>query len=164
MADRANAGSALGEELLCSAQDLFTWWYRVRDGTLRRSTFRRYVGELRHWVRSQLESGAACACASTAGTCREILAVEPALWTFARVEGIAPTNNAAERALRHAVLWRKSSLGTASEADSRFVENMLSVVATCRQQGRNVLEHLSLCCEAAMRGELPPRLLPPVLG
>ncbi len=44
MVDRANAGSQIGEELLCCAQDLFSWWYRVRDGTLKRSTFRQYIG------------------------------------------------------------------------------------------------------------------------
>jgi transposase len=158
--DRANAGSAIGEELLCCAEDLFTWWYRVRDGTLSRSTFQRYVAELRPWVRSQLEAGAACACAKTAGTCREILAVEPALWTFARVEGIEPTNNAAERALRHAVLWRKTSHGTESGVGSRIVGNILTVVATCRQQGRNVLECLTECCRAHLEGLPPPTLLP----
>jgi transposase len=160
MVDRANGGSAIGEELLCCAEDLFTWWYRVRDGTLSRSTFQRYVAELRPWVRSQLETGSVCGCAKTAGTCRELLAVEPALWTFTRVEGVEPTNNAAERALRHAVMWRKTSYGTDSEVGSRFVENILTVVATCRQQGRNVLEFLSLCCEAAVHRELPPRLVP----
>jgi len=160
MVDRANTGSAIGEELLCCAQDLFTWWYRVRDGTLSRSTFRRYVAGLRPWVRSQLEAGAACACARTAGTCREVLAVEPALWTFSRVEGIEPTNNAAERALRHAVQWRKTSYGTESEAGSRFVENVLTVVQTCRQQGRDVLEYLTACCRAALRGHAAPSLLP----
>jgi transposase len=80
------------------------------------------------------------------------------------VEGVEPTNNSAERALRRPVLWRKSSLGTASEVGSRFVENILSVVATCRQHGRNVLEYLSLGCEAAMRSELRPRLVPPNLS
>jgi transposase len=65
------------------------------------------------------------------------------LWTFLRVCGIEPTNNAAERALRHAVLRRNSSGGTASEWGSRFVERLLSVAATCRQQGRNVLEYLT---------------------
>ncbi len=160
MVDRASAGSPIGEELLCCAEELFTWWYRVRDGTLSRSTFRRYVAELRPWVRSQLEAGSACACAKTAGTCRELLAVERALWTFARVEDIEPTNNAAERALRHAVLWRKTSYGTASEAGSRFVENILTVVATCRQQGGNVLECLATCCNAAVKGIAPPSLLP----
>jgi transposase len=84
MVDRANAGSHIGEELLCCAQDLFTWWYRVRDGTLKRSTFRQYIGIVRSMVREQLETGAECGCAKTAGTCGELLTVEPALWTFAR--------------------------------------------------------------------------------
>jgi transposase len=148
MVDRAHAGSPIGEELLCCAEEMFTWWYRVRDGSLNRSTFRRYVAELRPWVRSQLQAGAACACARTAGTWREVLDTEPDLWTFARVKGVEPTNNAAERALRHAVLWRKMSHGTASEAGSCFVENILSVVATCRQHGRNVLGYLTRCCGA----------------
>jgi transposase len=160
MADRGTAGGALGEELLCCAEELFTWWYRVRDDTLTRATFRRHVAELRPWVRSHLEAGSACACAKTAGTCRELLAVEPALWTFVRIDGIEPTNNAAERALRHAVLWRKSSHGTDSEAGSHFVANILSVVATCRQQGRNVLEYLTNCCRAALVGAPPASLLP----
>lgn len=160
MVDRASAGSAIGEELLCCAEDLFTWWHRIRDGTLSRSTFQRYVAELRPWVRSQLEAGTACGCAKTAGTCREILAVGPALWTFVRVEGIEPTNNAAERALRHAVQWRKTSHGTASEGGSRFAANILSVVATCRQQGRDVLGFLTACCRAHLEGVAPPALLP----
>jgi len=78
-----------------------------------------------------------------------------------RVEGVEPTNNAAERALRHAVLWRKASYGTDSEAGSRFVENILTIVATCRQQGRSVLEYLTACCQSAIDGSLcRPSLLP----
>lgn len=164
MVDRGNKGSPVGEELLCCAEDLFTWWYRVRDGTLSRSTFRRYVAELRPWVRSQLEAGSACACARTAGTCRALLAIEPALWTFARVEGVEPTNNAAERALRHAVLWRKTSGGTDSAVGSHFVENILTVVATCRQQGRSVVEYLMQCCSNYLTGAPPPSLLPKACG
>jgi transposase len=160
MVDRANAGSAIGEELLCCAQDLFTWWYRVRDGTMSRSTFQRYIADLRPWVRSQLEAGSVCACASTVATCKELLALEPALWTFVRIAGIEPTNNAAERALRHAVQWRKISYGTDSESGSHFVENTLTIVATCRQQGRAVLEFLTHCCSARLQ-QLPcPSLLP----
>src|SRR5262249_30599260 len=160
MVDRASAGSVIGEELLCCAEDLFTWWYRVRDGTMSRSTFRRYVAELRPWVRSQLEAGSTCGCAKTAGTCRELLAVESALWTFVRVADIEPTNNAAERALRHAVQWRKTSYGTESESGSRFVEKILTIVATCRQQGRNVLDCLTECCRAYLSGDQIPSLLP----
>ena len=70
------------------------------------------------------------------GVCREVLAIESSLWTFAGRAGVEPTNNAAERAVRHAVCWRKTSYGTDSERGSRFVERMLTVVASCRQQGR----------------------------
>jgi transposase len=79
------------------------------------------------------------------GTWAEILRVEESLWTFARVVGVPPKNNAAERAERHAVIWRRISGGTDSARGSRFVERMLTVVATCRQQGRNVLDYLTSC-------------------
>jgi transposase len=164
MVDRANAGSPVGQELLCCAQDLFTWWYRVRDGTLSRSTLRQYLGVVRSMAREQLEAGAVCGCAKTAATCRELLAVEPALWTFARVEGVEPTNNAAERALRHAVQWRKLSYGTDSPAGSQFVGNVLTVIATCRQQGRSVLDYLTHCIQAALGGDPAKSLVPPGAG
>jgi transposase len=75
------------------------------------------------------------------------------------VRGIEPTNNAAERALRHAVLWRKSSGGTASGWGSRFVERALSVAATCRRHGRNVMEFLTECFRAQLTGGPLPSLL-----
>ena len=132
----------------------------MRDGTWRRSTWRRYRGWLRRSFRSELEAGARCGCPKTAATCQELLACEPALWTFVRVEGLEPTNNAAERGLRHAVQWRKSSYGTDSLGGSHFVENLLTVVTTCRQQDRPVLDYLTRCCQALYRGTQPPSLLP----
>jgi len=159
MIDRKNAGSEVGEDLLLLADILLGRWKRVRDGTLSRRGFRRrYLGWLRTDTRAVLGRGAACSCAATAGVCRQLLAIEPALWTFAGVGGVEPTNNAAERALRHAVCWRKTSYGTDSEAGSRFVERVLTVVATCRQQGRGVLEFLTDCCRAAGRAGLPSLL------
>jgi len=160
MVDRRNAGSAVGEELLCCAQDLFHWWHRARDGTLSRATFRRYMSTVRAMTRDALEAGSVSACAKTAATCAELLKMEPALWTFVRVEGIEPTNNAAERSVRHAVQWRKTSYGTDSQAGGQFVARILSVVATCRQQGRHVLGYLTQCCEAALHGDTAPSLLP----
>jgi transposase len=160
MIDRNNAGSDIGMELLIFSDDVFHWWYRVRDGTMKRSSMRTYIAEERWWLRSLLKRGSVCGCAKTAGVCGELLRVEPALWTFLRVEGVEPTNNAAERALRHAVLWRKSSCGTASAKGSRYVSSILSVVATCRQQGRNVLEFVTSCCQAHLQGQLTPSLLP----
>ena len=96
MIDRGGAGVAVGEQLLEYADVLLGWWHWVRDGTWARSTFRRYGSWLRGLVREELQAGTRCACPKTAATCRELLQVEPALWTFVRVEGIEPTNNAAE--------------------------------------------------------------------
>src|SRR5262249_49443646 len=111
MIDRHNAGSTIGHELLLFADDGFLWGYRVREGTLQRSSLRTSIASQRPWLRTLLGQGAVCGCAKTAAVCRELLKLEPALWTFLRVAGVEPTNNAAERALRHAVLWRKSSYG-----------------------------------------------------
>jgi len=161
MIDRANAGSGVGEDLLLHADVLLRHWKRVRDGTLTRAGFRsRYVPWVRAEVRSLLDRGAASACARTAGTCREIRAVEASLWTFASATGVEPTHNAAERALRHAVCWRKTSYGTGSEAGSRFAERVLTVVATCRQQGRDVLGFLMDAIQAARTGTASPSLVP----
>jgi len=145
MIDRQDEGSAVGSDLLGSSDRLFHWWHKYRDGEMAWSTFLGYARPIRWGVRQALDRGASCASEKTAATCRNLLEGEEHLWTFLRVRGIEPTNNAAERALRHAVLWRKSSGGTASEWGSRFVERVLSVVATCRQQGRNVLEFLTHC-------------------
>ena len=87
-----------------------------------------------------------------------------ALWTFTRVEGVEPTNNVSECALRPAVLWGKGSFGTDAQAGSRFVERMLTVAATCRQQGQRLLDFLVTVGEAALKGTLPPSLLPSSQG
>ncbi len=96
----------------------------------------------------------------TEGTCHAMLKRREALWTFVEVEGVEPTNNTAERSIRPGVQWRKGSFGTQSAGGSRFVESMMTVVATLKQQKRNVLEFLTAAHEAALRGEAAPSLLP----
>jgi transposase len=160
MIDRGGEAAEIGRRLLGHSDKLFHRWHRVRDGTMARSTLKGYTDPLRWAVRQDLRRGAACSCARTAATCRELLAGEKHLWTFLRVVGVDPTNNAAERALRHAVIWRKTSGGTEGDSGSRFVERMLTVVATCRQQGRNALEYLIACHEAHLLGHPAPSLLP----
>jgi transposase len=159
MIDRHDAGSAVGSDLLGSSDRLFHWWHKYRDGEMAWSTFLGYARPIRFGVRQALARGASCTSKKTAATCRNLQEGEEHLWTFLRVRGIEPTNNTAERALRHAVLWRKSSGGTASEWGSRFVERVLSVVATCRQQGRNVLEFLTECFRDYLTGNPLPSLL-----
>jgi transposase len=165
MIDRQDEGSAVGSELLGFSNRLFHRWHRYRDGEMAWSTFLGYARPIRWGVRQALGRGATHASEKTAATCRMLLENEQHLWTFLRMPGIEPTNNAAERALRHAVLWRKSSGGTASERGSRFVERVLSVTATCRQQGRDVLEFLTDCFRAQVaRGVMPTLLAPPAVG
>jgi transposase len=165
MIDRRNDGAVVGEDLLTYADILLDQWKRVRDGTLTRRGFRQsYLGWIRTGINGFLKRGVESGCAATAGVCRELLAVEPALYTFAAVEGIEPTNNAAERALRHAVCWRKTSYGTDSPAGSRFVERVLTVVATCQQQGRDVLSFLTDCYRAGIASVAPPSLVTPPIS
>jgi transposase len=160
MIDRGGAGEATGRALLRLSRRMFRWWHRLRDGTIARQRFQAIAARLRREVKAALEEGQSCGCAKTAATCFEILKVEEGLWTFVRVEGIEPTNNASERALRHAVIWRRISGGTDSADGSRFVERMLTVIATCRQQKRNVLDYLRSCFEAQLRGQKVPSLRP----
>jgi transposase len=160
MIDRGGESAEVGRQLLGHSDRLFDWWHRVRDGTMARATLQSHVAILRSSFREDLRRGLDGGCAKTAGTCRELLAGETHLWTFVRVEGVEPTNNDAERALRHGVIYRKLSGGTASESGSRFVERMLTVVATCRQQDINVLEYLTRCYQAHLDGQPAPSLLP----
>jgi transposase len=160
MIDRGGGGVATGSRLLSLSNQLFHHWHRVRDGTLEWAPFQAKMSRLRRAVKEALSEGSRCPCAKTAATCFEILKVEEGLWSFARVKGVEPTNNAVERALRHAVIWRRISGGTDSVDGSRFVERMLTIVATCRQQGRNVLDYLTTCFEADVRAQALPSLLP----
>ena len=160
MVDRREESGEIGQILLALTDQMFTWWHRVRDGTLKRRSFQTYMVDHKARMSLYLRCGAACVQEKTARTCQEILSVESALWTFVYREGVEPTNNAAEQALRHGVLWRKSSFGTHSEAGSRFVERVMTVVATLRQQQRDVLAYLTLACQAASRGQPVPSLLP----
>jgi transposase len=160
MIDRGGESAEVGRLLLGHSERLFGWWHRVRDGTMARATLLSKVAMMRFSLRGDLRRGVKCGCAKTAGTCRELLAGEPHLWTFVRVEGVEPTNNDAERALRHGVIYRELSGGTDSEAGSRFVERMLSVVATCRQQEIDVLDYLTRCYQARLDGQPDPSLPP----
>ncbi len=160
MVDRGGESAEVGRLLLGHSERLFGWWHRVRDGTMARDTPRSEVAMMRFSFREDLRRGVKCGCSKTAGTCRELLAGEPHLWTFVRVEGVEPTNNDAERALRHGVIYRKLSGGTDSEGGSRFVERMLTVVATCRQQEMDVLDYLTRCHQAHLDGQAAPPLLP----
>ena len=161
MIDRDDGGSAVGARLLKLSDDLFWGWHRVAEGELSWDDFLRWADPIRAGVREELDRGASCSSVPTAATCRHLLGGEAHLWRFLAGDGVEPTNNPAERALRHGVLWRKSSGGTASEWGSRFVSRLLSVVATCHQRGCSVLDFLTSCFEASVRSRPVPSLIRP---
>lgn len=155
----------LGERLLGLTARVFAQWERFKTGAIDRPTLQRELTPLQAELRRALEDGLEPPFATVAGgLCANLLELWPALWTFAAVDGIEPTNNAAERALRPAVLWRKGSFGTQSEAGSRFVERLLTVAATCKQQGRGLLDFLVEALTAARSGVPPPSLVPVPAG
>ena len=106
-----------------------------------------------------LEEGQRCRHAPTVTLCNDLFDRFDQLWLFLEHSEVQPTNNAAERALRHAVIWRKLSFGTKSDAGSRFVETMLTVIETCRQQDRSVLDFATMAIERHFAGRPAPSLL-----
>jgi transposase len=158
--DRGGESQRIGEAILAQTELMFQWWHKVHDGTMSRGTFQEQMQSVQRRVGTLLRQGTSCDHSKTAGTCRDILKREEALWTFVRVEGVEPTNNFGERQVRPGVLWRNGSFGTQSEAGSRFVERIMTVVATLRQQQRNVLDYLTEACDAVNWGRKAPSLLP----
>jgi transposase len=157
---RAGETARLGLALWAAEKQLFTLWYRVRDGTLAWADFQVARLPLMARVRTLLQEGAAGADAKAQGTCRNLLKREAALWTFVWEAEGEPTHNQAERGLRRAVLWRRRSFGTQSTAGSQFVERILTAVTTLRQQRRDVLDYLTAACTAVICKAPAPSLLP----
>ena len=161
VSERSGKSKALGQACLDIADRLFTRWWQLREGTIDRATFVLWVSPLQGELHVLLEQGLTSRQAKTQSLCANLLKIEPALWTFVHVGGVEPTNNAAERAVRRAVLWRRRSFGTQSAAGSRFVERVLTAVATLRQQRRDVLDYLTQATQAALAGQPGPSLLLP---
>ena len=160
LVDRGGAAQAVGTAGLARVHDLFTVWHRYRNGSLDRAGVRGAMRPVQAAFGAVLDAGAQCPDAKAAGRCRALDRLWPALWAFVDEDGVEPTNNAAERALRPAVLWRTGSFGTRSDGGARFVERLLTVTATCKQQGRSALDYLTAVCTAAQLGQPTPALLP----
>ena len=111
MSERGGRSQEIGEALQSQAHQMFHWWHRVRDGTLKRSSFRNYMTPVRREVERLLEVGSRCGVPKTEGVCRDILKRREALWTFVHLAGVEPTNNAAERAIRPGCCGARAVLG-----------------------------------------------------
>jgi transposase len=160
MIERGGRSCEIGEAVRAQAHRLVHGWHRVRDGTRAPTSFASDRRPIQREVARLLDAGQPCGVPNTAGTCRESRKRRQALWTFVRHPGVEPTNTAAERAMRPGVRWRKGRFGTHSPEGSRFVEAMMTVVATLKPHHGHGLAYLTAAGAAAVSGESAPALLP----
>ena len=160
MLERGGDSYRIGANLKVYAEYLLVLWARVRDGTLSYEAFLAEFPTIQEPIRYWLTQGLLCPQESTAETCRRLIALDAALWSFVTAPGVEPTNNAAERALRHPVIWRRTSHGTQSEHGRLFVQRMLTVAETCRRQRRPVFAFVRAALLAYRAGYPAPSLLP----
>ena len=138
---------------------LFEHWAEYRREEITRAALQRRMAPVRREVERLLLRGAQSGNRQMQGMCQELHAHQDWLWMFLYHEGVEPTNNASERALRHAVIWRKLSFGAQSARGSRFAETMLTVIETCRQQNRNAFAFVAAATAAHLAGKNAPSLL-----
>ena len=160
LVDHNQAESVEARRMLVEARAVFTAWHAYQCDLFDRPALQQALLPVRLRLRALLEHSATAAWQTLRKFARDVLRHWDSLWTFSRVEEMEPTNNVAERALRPAVIWRKSCFGTQSTGGSRFVERLLSVSATCRQQGRPLLTFLTDAVVAAWTGQPAPTLSP----
>jgi transposase len=146
-----------GQRLLDLEQQVFACWHQYRQ---RLPSLRRMLAPVQQRMHRLLRQGQRSGVPGVAGLCQYLLRQEAALWRFAQVKGVTPTNNHAERMLRPAVQWRKQCLGSHAEAGCRFAERMLSAIQSCKLQGRSVLQFCQDTLVAHRRGLPTPSLLP----
>lgn len=147
-----------GSQSVALVDKVFGVWHQFREAKLDRAGLQAELQPMQEEMRSLLEAGCDLPLAKVQAFCRDLLALWPALWTFVTIEGVEPTNNAAERALRPAVLWRKGCFGAQSDAGNLFVARILTASATCRQQERHLLTFLTEAVLADRAGQPASRL------
>lgn len=159
LAQRRGKAGKLGEEALTITAHVFLLWKDFKAHIIDRQALNQCLRPLKAELRTVLQSGVALNTQGVSIFCENLLELEAALWSFAKHEGVEPTNNHAERVIRPAVLWRKRSFGSASERGNRYVERMLTASATCRLQNRRIYDFLVRSLVAHRTGTVAPTLV-----
>src|SRR5512135_552824 len=157
--DRGGSAVAIGQAGLKAVEDVFRLWRDFRQRQVSRADLHTGLEAVIQELQEALEQGRTCADPKVATFCTNVLALYPALWLFATVEGVEPTNNHIERLLRPGVLWRKNAFGNHREAGCRLAERILAVVQTLRLQKRQVVDYLHQALVAHRSGQPAPKLL-----
>jgi transposase len=160
MIERGGISAAVGSQLKESGQELIHQWNRLQAQEIERATFRGYYRRLRSEILDALVDGAECDNSKTAETCRRLSNECYSLFVFVDHEGVSPTNNAAEQALRKSVIFRKLSFGTEEKTGSLNLPVIMSVAETCRRLGKRPLDYIKAAVTAAFNNKPAPELLP----
>jgi transposase len=159
IAQRAGQAKVLGQQLLEQAHTLFSMWHGYQRNEMDFAQLKKQMQPVEDRVEQLLGQGSQASCKKTARQCALLHKQREGLWTFVRSEGIEPTNNEAERQVRHGVMLRKISGGSQSERGSRYLERTLTVTASLRKRGGDVLAFLQAALEAKLPARAPPSLL-----
>jgi transposase len=168
IAQRPDASAEFGAELLKLQRQLFAHWHLYSEGAIDWPDLQQACVPIRQSFEATLRrvlelghpSGERTPWAKTVGTRNKLLFVADGLWTFLKIKGSKPTNNAAECALRQSVIQRKISHGVQSRQDAICRSRLLTVTTRLRQQGRDVWSFLEQAWVAHHRGGVMPSLLP----
>lgn len=153
------AEKEFGEHGLALCERVF-WAWEVFQHTGERAQLKRTIRSLQREYKPIIRSFAAKRARNKRcrGMARNLLKAWPALWTFTSHDGVQPTNNHAERALRSAVIYRKLSLGSQSQGGEQRTARLLSAHTTCRLQHRSLFAYLTHAIAAHARGDPVPLL------
>lgn len=160
LSERDGTPGRLGQQLLRQARIVFAAHRRHLEEGRELAWLAGELAPVREQIKTLLEQGVRCRHPKTRNFCAGLLEEYDALWTFTEVQGVSPTNNAAERALRHGVILRKIQLGTQSEKGNRWIERICTIRETCRLQGRSVLGYAIETATAAHHRQPIPSLAP----
>jgi transposase len=151
----------LGRKLEEQTKAVFRNWHRFKSGELTWEQFQAQTLPIAKRFNELLYQGGGSHDRKLRNQCLSLYDHHENLWRFLCNPGIEPTNNAAERALRGAVIYRKLSFGTQSESGSRFVERIFSIIETCRLRNRNSYAYLVEAITAKISNKPAPNLLDP---
>lgn len=160
LSERDGAPGRLGAKLLLDARQVIHSHREYLQDGHELSWLQAQLRPSRERIKALLEQGVRGRDQKTRNFCAGLLEEYDALWTFCEVPGISPTNNAAERALRHAVILRKIQLGTQAEKGNRWIERICTVRETCTLQRRSVLGYTIQAATAAHHRRPIPSLVP----
>jgi transposase len=147
------------KHMLKEAGHMFGCWHAFRGGHISRRQLQDATVLMRARMKRYCLKYQESSDAQVRTRAKRTLKNWPHLFTFLFHEGVEPTNNAAEQALRPAVQWRKLCFGNQSEAGERFTERILTVTRTCQRRGKNPFHFLTDLMEAAFKGLPRPSLI-----